>query len=94
MALAALAGTLLQMRESLTQLRSSPEAETFRTIDSWRSEVRVYRPIKRRRHRRALREIRREHPDDWRAYRRLRLILISWSLLTTAAAGATLDALT
>ncbi|MCU1624242.1 MAG: hypothetical protein JWL79_3087 [Frankiales bacterium] len=93
MALAALAGTLLQMRESVTQLRSSPEAETFRTIDSWRGEVPLHRPLKRRRHLRGLREIRHDQPDDWRAYRRLWLVLLSWTLLTFAAAGATLDAI-
>ena len=90
---AALIGTSLQAYEALLQLRDHHDLDLHSTIDDWQNEIPRRHPIARRRQKLALRELSEESPTEWKAYRRLELILTSWSALIVASLAALISAL-
>ena len=83
---AALLGTVVQAILALRTLRAQePLARSAIAIYDLKREVQWWHPIRRLRHRRALRRALQESPVEASAYRRVWWALISWSALATGA---------
>lgn len=79
--------TVLQYRDAVEAInRERPhEATVFRVVDDWRHEVPWWRIFAWWRHRKSVRQVLAESPEEAAVYRRLFSLVLSWTLLTAAA---------
>jgi hypothetical protein len=91
-ALMAFLGTALQYRTAMETIRDTEQEsrDVFAAADELITEVPWWRPVRRFRHRREVIRLLAERPAELARYRRLWRVLMSWTLLSVAAAGATL----
>lgn len=88
-AVLAIIGTGMQAGTTLQDMkRQEPDAaEDARLIDEMRDEVSSWHPVKRRRHRAAVKEVIGDSPE-YAAWRRIQWRLYGWSVLLTGAVFA------
>ncbi len=90
----AFVGTVMQYQAAVQSINRNEEAAaaTFRTIDDLRGEVPLWRPFRRREHKRVVDDMLRNSPAEAAEHARLLRVIASWSLLTAAAAATTFAA--